>query len=380
MHDDSAREPKGGITRRSLLKNAGLFGLAASTIGTLDAVAFTPDRAQAAVPTASTSGAAAKPDIQFAIADYIAPAKAINGVMFRFAPVYTTFATFALSRTPSPADQVALRQALDNIETKYAFSPSGAFVCIGYGLPYFNRLRARQAPVAQYLPRLLSDRSRFALEEAVAGPTDVSPANPGVSKKTYNVPVKIESNDVLVIVRSDSLVNIADILAYLNGAATLSGARVQPSGLNGLLRSTSNRLMFTQAGLPRQLANGVHLPYAGSINPTSPMWMGFADQQVSGGGPAAITTFAGNSSARVTTAGPGDYFDNGAIAHLSHVIEDLGQFYEKPDETYLERCQYMFRSNPVPSPGNRDQFTDGGGPAYFENIFKGQGDALANAR
>ena len=32
------------------------------------------------------------------------------------------------------------------------------------------------------------------------------------------------------------------------------------------------------------------------------MWMGFADQQVNGSGPAAICTFAGNSSARFTDA------------------------------------------------------------------------------
>jgi hypothetical protein len=37
------------------------------------------------------------------------------------------------------------------------------------------------------------------------------------------------------------------------------------------------------------------------------MWMGFADQQTSGSGPAAACTFAGNASAQLTTAQPGDY-------------------------------------------------------------------------
>jgi hypothetical protein len=51
------------------------------------------------------------------------------------------------------------------------------------------------------------------------------------------------------------------------------------------------------------------------------------------------------------------------------VIEDLAQFYARPSasdtegEPYTERCQYMFRSNPIPSVGNTDQFNNGGGPA-----------------
>jgi hypothetical protein len=40
----------------------------------------------------------------------------------------------------------------------------------------------------------------------------------------------------------------------------------------------------------------------------------------------------------------------------------------------------MFRSNPIPSVGDRDQFTDGGGPAFLPNEFKGPDDALMNAR
>ena len=82
----------------------------------------------------------------------------------------------------------------------------------------------------------------------------------------------------------------------------------------------------------------------------------------------------------------GDYFDNGAIQHLSHVIEDLAQFYARPSasdtegEPFTERCQYMFRSNPIPSVGNTDQFNNGGGPSYFPNVFQGTGDAAANAQ
>jgi hypothetical protein len=101
------------------------------------------------------------------------------------------------------------------------------------------------------------------------------------------------------------------------------------------------------------------------------MWMGFLDQQVSGSGPAAICTFAGTDAARLTTARPGDYFDNGAIQHLSHVIEDLAQFYDRETEPYTQRVQYLFRSNPIPSTS---------GSVFLDNEFRGRDDAAANAR
>lgn len=360
------------ITRRALLGGAARLGLAAATIAAFDAATWTPARADIAAPPDL-------PDIQFDIGQFIAPARSLDGVLFRFAPVYTAFSTFVLSRRPTMVDRRRLSEALATIENRYAFLPSGVFTIVGFGVPYFRRLRGRRHVLARHVPRLLSDPSRFALEEAVPGPTDVSPLNPGVTKATYNVPVTIEANDMVIILRSDSRAVIADILAYLEGAETLNGSAVAPAGLEELLQCTSSRLMFTQLGLPRRVADRHQLPYASSINPASPMWMGFGDQQVSGAGPAAITTFAGNCSARLTTARAGDYFDNASIAHLSHVIEDLPLFYGERDEPYTERCQYMFRSNPIPSTGYRNQYADGGGPAFFDNVYQGTEDAERNA-
>jgi hypothetical protein len=159
-----------------------------------------------------------------------------------------------------------------------------------------------------------------------------------------------------------------------------------PGGLRG--RLVSNRVMFQQIGLPRKVADGNNLSFAALVNPESPMWMGFFDQQVDASGPAAITTFAGNASARLTTARRGDYFDTGSIQHLSHVIQDLEFFYDKTGdlndgeaETFLERVQYMFRSTlPLVSEGNEDQFTDGGGPSCLPNKFLGRGNAAEDAQ
>ncbi len=353
------------VTRRALLQRAAVLGVTASTLSALDLLAFLPARASARTKSAL-------PEIQFQIEKFIAPAISVERVHVRFAPVYTTFATFALTRTPTPADQAALARALATVEASYPFSPSGIFMCVAYGVPYFERLPGGMAGtlVSGHMPRLLGEPQSYALEEAVPGPTDVCAQNPEVSKQRFNVPVQIESNDMLLTLRSDSTDIIDDVLSWLSGeSSTLAGNNVGSSELGGLLTATSRRLMFTQIGLPRRLAEEQGLPYAEMINEKSPMWMGFSSQQVGSSGKPAITTFAGNGSAKLTTARAGDYFDHGSIVHLAHTIQDLEQFYEVPKETYERRVAAMFSAHPVPSAGNANQFANGGGPAFLPNRF-----------
>jgi hypothetical protein len=105
---------------------------------------------------------------------------------------------------------------------------------------------------------------------------------------------------------------------------------------------------------------------------------------VDASGPAEITTFQGNELARFTTTQHSDYFFNGSIQHLSHVILDLEQFYGGDEagasgEPFTDRVQYMFRSSPIPSVGDKDQYTNGGGPSFIANLFQGTDDAERNA-
>jgi hypothetical protein len=362
------------VSRRTVLK-AGMIGAGASALGTVGVLASGPLRDALAAPTKL-------PDIQFNIGAFIPPAFTVNDgggdVLVGFATVFTTFATYKLSRTPTVIDQQILSSALGQIESAYPFSPAGIFTIISYGLPYFNRLS--KSVVNANIPKLLSDKTRSVLEEAVPSPTDVSPQNPGITKQTFNVPVVIENNDILITLRSDKSANISDVLAWLAGSNRLNGRFVPSPAFNGLLKNTSTRVMFQQVGLPRKVADSNKLPYASKINPKSPMFMGFFDQQVNGSAvSAADVTLAGTNTARLSTAKSGDYFDNGSIQHLSHNIDDLAQFYAD-DEPYTERVQYMFRSNPIPSEGNTDQFTDGGGPSAFSNATHGPGDAALNAQ
>jgi hypothetical protein len=367
----------GRLSRRQVLAGLGAAGTAGSTLGLLNEVVRPPARAAAQAPLRL-------PDIQFDIGDFIAPVETVEGVQLRFGPVFTKFVTAVLTRTPTPDDQTVLADALATIEQTYPFAPNGVFTFVAYGIPYFRRLSRRV--VLDQVPRLADQRSRFVLEEAVPSPTDVS-RNSGVTKRRFNTPVRIERNDLLFSIRSDSLRVASDVEAWLAGSNVLADRAVLSPRFDGLLRFDRGRVMFTQRGMPRRLADAARLSFANRIHPQSPMWMGFADQHVDGSGPPLITTFQGNASARLTNASSSDYFANGSIQHLSHVILDLEQFYlgdpderRDEDEEFTERVQYMFRSTPPPSKGFTDQFTDGGGPAFLPNEFKGVDDAARGAQ
>jgi hypothetical protein len=394
--------PSAQVSRRTLLKVGGI-GAMAATVTTVGAAAWSPQRASAATRTSAATAATSFPDIQFDIGAFVHPAQTVAGVLVDFGVVYTFLAPAALTRNPTKQDQATLAAALATIESNYAFSPSGIFTFVAYGLPYFNRLPA--SLVASAMPRLAFDHSRFALEEAVPGPTDISPLNPTVTKRLFSVPVQIETNDVLFTLRSDSLTNIAEVAAWFNGSNILNGKKVTSPAFNGLFSFKTPRLNFVQPGMPRKVAAANNFSFTNQINPASSMWMGFVDQQVNASAPnGATVTFAGTSAAVLTTAKAGDYFDNGSIQHLSHVIDDLAQFYSVDGansvepETFSERIQYMFRSkDPNGNPGlpfpqdPNDAFTNGGGlgaptgnlttqqqSAFVANTFLGVNDQSTN--
>ena len=391
--DELVKIPGTPINRREILKLAGA-GAIATTMATLSMKAWMPQRVNALAQATNF------PDTQFDIGQFVHPATTVNGIQVQFGVTYTYFAPTTLSRTPTKTDQAVLEKALQTIETSYPFSPNGVFTMVAYGLPYFNNLPS--SLVNANIPHLASNNSRLVLEEAVPSPTDVSSSNPGITKKTFNVPVIIETNQVLFILRSDSLTIIQDVAAWLQGSNKLNGNSIASPAFGGLFTFRPARLNFVQPGLPRAMAGQQNFSFQSSVNPASSMWMGFVDQQVNASAPkASNVTFAGtgpNSSgtgaAHLTTAVAGDYFDNGSIIHLSHNIQDLAQFYENDStsqETFSERLQYMFRStNQSGTPAlifpqdPNDAFTNGGGQgaptgstavqqqsAFLPNFFTG---------
>ncbi|MBV9384165.1 MAG: hypothetical protein JOY82_18175 [Streptosporangiaceae bacterium] len=370
------------VTRRVVLKRAGALAVALGALEAVGPFSYLPQRAIAAT---------APSDIQFDISAFLSvpPQTYGSGVQFQMPPVHTVFLTATLQGTPTKAGQSAVSRAVEVLEKYYPWSAAQLVTFVAYGLPYFARLPGglTGSLVSSHMPRLASDSSRYVLEEAKPGPTDVSPANPGISKLRYTVNVAIEQNDMLFMLRSDDPNILADAVAWLGGSDKLRGQAVASPAFGGLLQFTSSRHMFIQMGLPKSLAQQNGLPFANFIQHQSPMWMGFADQQVNGSGPAAICTFAGNSSAHLTTAKTGDYFDNGAVQHLSHVILDMLQFFDMSSATsppgtdgvFTERVQYMFHA-PNIAPGSTDQYTDGGGPSLLPNDNRGTGYAARTAQ
>jgi len=361
------------MNRRTALKRAGALAVALGALEAVGPFSFAPQRVGASIVPS---------DIQFDISAFLAvpPQDYGTGVQFQMPPVHTVFLTAALERTPNRADQAEMNRALTILEQAYPWGATHLVTFVAYGLPYFDRLPGGRngGLVAGHMPRLASDASRYVVEEAQPGPTDVSPANPTISKFRYNVDVRIERNDMLFTLRGDNPGIVSDVLAWFAGSNKLRGRSAASPAWNGLISFTSSRHMFVQMGLPKTVAGQHHLSYANFIQPQSPMWMGFADQQVNGAGPAPICTFAGAAAARLTTAAQGDYFDNGSIQHLSHVILDMLQFFDMDNEmeppgedgVFSERVQYMFHA-PSIAAGHQDPYADGGGPALLPNQNRG---------
>jgi hypothetical protein len=259
---------------------------------------------QLAAPLVRPAAAAtAFSDIQFAMGGFINPAQVYNdgagNVTAQFPPTYALLLPARLTRTPTVTEKHLLGHVLYTIEDNYPASPAGVLIfSVSYGLPYFNRLP--QSVVSSHIPHLLSDPSRFALEEAVPFPTDVVDGLvggphaliPGITKDRFNVNVTIENNDMLFHFRSDSIANLTAVSLWLQGSNNLNGAKVSSPDFNGLITYGTPRVQFVQAGLPRKMADQAGFEFAPRINPNSSMAMGFVDQQVNAAGPPEICTFA----------------------------------------------------------------------------------------
>ncbi len=368
------------MNRRTAIKRTGALALALGAIEMAVPLAFVPERALARTRPS---------DIQYDIDAFLStpPQASDTGVLFRMPPVHTVFLTATLGRTPTKDDQDDLNRVLGKLERHLPWGAAHLVTFLAYGVPYFSRLPGglHGRLVSRHMPRLLSDNSRYALEEAVPGPTDVGVPSPFGARIRFTVPVQIESNDMLFTLRSDNPQILSDVLAWLAGSNRLGDRDIDSPDWDGLISFTSSRYQFVQMGLPKAIAMKDALPFRNFMQHDSPMWMGFADQHTNASGPPPITTFVGNSSARFTTAAEGDYFDNGSIQHLSHVIIDMLQWFDMDSPTtpprpngdggFIQRVQYMFHS-PKISVGNADQYTDGGGPSFLPAENRGPDYAL----
>ena len=257
-----------------------------------------------------------------------------NGIEIVVPPLYHELLTARL--TPAAgrsllAARDELRLALQHVEEGHVVGPSGLLVTVAWGLPYFRehlpRLRdGRRFP--EYLPVDLQASRRLgrrvpALADAVRFASD--------SESTV-----LERNDVVVLLRSD-------VRAHVTAARERLVARLQ-----GVLEPTSIRAGFVGAGLPKRFATAAGIPGADAIPEDAQLFLGFTSTQRGALGPTRIANF--ESLRGVTDQWPDGYFRHGTVMHLSHLFEDLDNWYSGD---YLFRVWATFRPGITPVDGTR---------------------------
>ncbi|MFF7470577.1 hypothetical protein [Streptomyces sp. NPDC008092] len=361
--DERAGGPRRALNRRLLLQGtAGTFGAALASVGIykmIDAIAEPPDR-----PTASDG-----PPVQ---EQYLLQNEQV--VMVDDSAVQSSKGTIAV-RVPALHDHVVtarlnvasnakalqeaqhqLESALLGLEREFPPTPTGVGITVAWGLPYFHQYIPTLGKGSEffkagtrypaYLPVDLmtsktEGRTVRALQEARTFPSDQPP--PGFG------PVRLEQNDVAVLLRSDTLANIKA------ASDAVFGSRSNQAG--SLFKVTSIRQGFSgggfygRQGLPSKLALAANIPGAESIPRQAQGFLGFATTLVSNMGPdniANLETLPG-----FTDQWPDGYFKQGTTMHLSHLFQNLETWYEKNFPQYADRVQAMLQPGltPAPAPG-----------------------------
>ncbi|MFJ6902990.1 DUF7405 family protein [Streptomyces griseoluteus] len=355
-----AGRPGGNLNRRRLLQGtAGTFGAALASVGIykmIDTMAQPPDR-----PTF-----AGIPPVQ---EQYILQNEQV--IMVDGAGVQSSKGTIAV-RVPAlhdhvvtakldvPANAKALQEAqhhfesaLLEMERQFPPTPTGVATTVAWGLPYFRHYIPTVGKSSnffkagtrypEYLPVDLmtskdEGRTVYALQEARTFPSDQPP--PGFG------PVRLEQNDVAVLLRGDSLANVKAAQNILFGTGSKAG---------GLFKVTSIRYGFSgggfygQQGLPSKLALAAGIPGAKSIPRQSQGFLGFATTLDSNMGPGVIANL--ETLPGITDQWPNGYFKQGTTMHLSHLFQDLVAWYEQNYPEYADRVQAMVQPGLSPAPG-----------------------------
>jgi hypothetical protein len=254
-----------------------------------------------------------------------------NGVVVNVPPLYHQVVTATLATPPTaPALQAAqstLEGVLSELESEglLTFTPEGLGVAVGWGLPYF------QLPVMQ---TVASGKLPIDHTAPLVGGQQQSVLLPSTRFATDPTDVLLEENDVVFVMASDSLANIASAhSAIFKGKA------------RHLFEVTSIRKGFvdaTQLGgsgqsLTKQFAMANHLPGAALIPDQAQLFLGFTSTQNAALGPNTIANF---ETLGMTNQKSGSYFTYGTILALSHLFENLEAWYTND---YSQRVSVAFR-------------------------------------
>jgi hypothetical protein len=364
-NDTHAEAPVGSTSRRRFLQGAagtiGLIGTSLAAPGVFykmaDAIAATPARPAGGVKRPVQEQYLLQ-GTQVINVDGSGLHSKHGSVAIHVPPLHDHVITAKLNVSTSPAAlqeaQQHLESVLSDLEARFAPTPAGVGISIAWGLPYFQQFIPNLGKTSDffesgtrfpaYLPiDLPASKARresvYALQEARTFPSDQPP--PGFG------PVRLEQNDVAVLLRSDSLANIT------SATNTLFGAGSKQAGC--LFTVTSIRQGFAgggfygQQGLPSKLALAAGIPGAASIPRQSPLFLGFSSTLVSNMGPDIIANL--ETLPGITDQWPNGYFKQGTTMHLSHLYEDLETWYKESFPTYEQQVQAMQYPGIAPASG-----------------------------
>jgi hypothetical protein len=303
-------------TRKQFLAGAGAGALAAAGIYELvDRLTAAPERA--ARPVAPLPPEQHILDGVRMVVD--------NDVEVLVPPLHHQLVTLELHTGTSGKDlleaQRELEHALASLETRYAPTPAGLGIAVGWGLPYFRHYVARSAARTLPVDRRASKakgRTVHALLDAVRFPSD--------PPQTI-----LEHNDAVLLLRSDHLAAIAD------------GAKQLVEKLD-FWQPTSIRRGFAGGGfdgrqsLPKRMAMAAGVGGAELIPDHAELFLGFTSTQKAGLGPTRIANL---ETLGYSDGGPDGYFRHGTAMHVSHLFEDLEGWYI--NFTHDQRVSTTFR-------------------------------------
>ena len=260
-----------------------------------------------------------------------------------------------------PANAKALQEAQHHLESvllglerQFPPTPTGVGIMVAWGLPYFHHyipslgktsgFFKAGTPYPAYLPvdlmtSKMEGHTVYAVQEARTFPSDQPP--PGFG------PVRLEQNDVAVLLRSDSLANImAATNALFGPGSNQAGSLFKVTSIR---RGFSGGGFYGQQGLPSKLALAAHIPGAQSIPPQAQGFLGFTTTLQSNMGPGIIANL--ETLPGLTDQWPNGYFKQGTTMQLSHLFQDLATWYGQSFRQYADRVQAMFQPGLSPAPG-----------------------------
>jgi hypothetical protein len=361
--DENARagQPRGNLSRRRLLYGtAGGLGAALASAGIykmIDTIAKPPHRpAVADSPPHQEQYILQNEQVVMVNGSGV---KSSNGKIAVRVPAlhdHVITATLNVSANAKALQeaQYHLESVLLDLERQFPPTPAGVGTTVAWGLPYFQQyipslgrtsgFFKAGTPYPAYLPvdlmtSKMEGHTVYALQEARTFPSDQPP--PGFG------PVRLEQNDVAVLLRSDSLANI---MAATNA---LFGPKSNQAGslfkVTSIRRGFSGGGFYGQQGLASKLALAAHIPGAQSIPRQAQGFLGFTTTLSSNMGPGNIANL--ETLPGFTNQWPNGYFKQGTTMQISHLFQDLAAWYEQYFPQYAERVQAMLQPGLSPAPG-----------------------------